>query len=76
MSSDLWSFQLYWSSSDELVESLVERAEASGAQAIVVTLDTHMLGWRPRDLSLGYLPFAHGQGIAGPVNPGLYLVRT
>ena len=48
----------------ELVESFIARAEASAAQAIVVTLDTHMLGWRPRDLSLGYLPFAHGQGIA------------
>lgn len=57
-------FQLYWSSSDELVASLVRRAEASGAQAIVVTLDTHMLGWRPRDLDLGYLPFIRGMGIA------------
>jgi lactate 2-monooxygenase len=57
-------FQLYWSSSDDLVASLVRRAEASGAQAIVVTLDTHVLGWRPRDLDLAYLPFAHGQGIA------------
>ena len=57
-------YQLYWSSSDDLVESLVGRAEASGAQAIVVTLDTHLLGWRPRDLDLGYLPFAHGEGIA------------
>ena len=57
-------FQLYWSTSDELVESFVHRAEAFKAQAIVVTLDTHMLGWRPRDLSLGYLPFAHGKGIA------------
>jgi lactate 2-monooxygenase len=57
-------FQLYWSSSDDLVASFVERAGASGAQAIVVTLDTHMLGWRPRDLDVAYLPFIHGQGIA------------
>jgi len=57
-------FQLYWSSSDELVESLIARAERSGAEAIVITLDTHMLGWRPRDLDLAYLPFAHGLGIA------------
>ena len=57
-------FQLYWSSSDDLVASLVSRAEASGAQAIVVTLDTHMLGWRPRDLDAAFLPFIHGQGIA------------
>jgi lactate 2-monooxygenase len=57
-------FQLYWSSSDELVESLVSRAEKAGAEALVITLDTHMLGWRPRDLDLAYLPFAHGLGIA------------
>jgi L-lactate dehydrogenase (cytochrome) len=57
-------FQLYWSSSDELVESLVGRAEAAGCDAIVVTLDTTMLGWRPRDLDLGHLPFAQGKGIA------------
>jgi isopentenyl diphosphate isomerase/L-lactate dehydrogenase-like FMN-dependent dehydrogenase len=57
-------FQLYWSTSDELVESLLGRAEASGCDAIVVTLDTTMLGWRPRDLDLGHLPFALGKGIA------------
>lgn len=57
-------FQLYWSSSDELVESLVGRAERLGAQAIVVTLDTQLLGWRPRDLDLAFLPFIRGMGIA------------
>ncbi|KGH43632.1 lactate 2-monooxygenase [Modestobacter caceresii] len=56
--------QLYWSTSDELVESLLGRAEASGCDAVVVTLDTTMLGWRPRDLDLGHLPFALGKGIA------------
>ncbi len=57
-------FQLYWSNRDDLAESFVRRAEASGCTAIVVTLDTHTLGWRPRDLDLAYLPFAHGLGIA------------
>ena len=57
-------FQLYWSSSDELVASFVSRAERAGCEAIVVTLDTHVLGWRPRDLDLGYLPFSRGRGIA------------
>ncbi|HEX9579494.1 MAG TPA: alpha-hydroxy-acid oxidizing protein [Gemmatimonadales bacterium] len=57
-------FQLYWSKSDALVESLVHRAEACGCEAIVLTLDTTMLGWRPRDLDLAYLPFLHGMGIA------------
>jgi lactate 2-monooxygenase len=57
-------FQLYWSTSNELVESLVARAEACGCEAIVVTLDTTMLGWRTRDLALAYLPFLRGKGIA------------
>jgi lactate 2-monooxygenase len=59
-----WWFQLYWSTSDELVASFVHRAEACGCEAIVVTLDTTMLGWRCRDLDLAYLPFALGKGIA------------
>jgi lactate 2-monooxygenase len=57
-------FQLYWSTSNDLVESLVGRAEACGCEAIVVTLDTTMLGWRSRDLALAYLPFLRGKGIA------------
>ncbi|SFD97982.1 lactate 2-monooxygenase [Actinopolyspora alba] len=57
-------FQLYWSSDDDLVTSMLRRAEESGCEAIVITLDTHVLGWRPRDLDAGFLPFAHGQGIA------------
>jgi lactate 2-monooxygenase len=57
-------FQLYWSTSNELVASFVSRAEACGCDAIVVTLDTTMLGWRCRDLDLAYLPFAVGKGIA------------
>ena len=57
-------FQLYWSTSDELVESLVARAEACGCEAIVLTLDTTTVGWRPRDLEPAFLPFLRGQGIA------------
>jgi lactate 2-monooxygenase len=57
-------FQLYWSASDELNASLLRRAEASGCEAVVITLDTHLLGWRTRDLDLAYLPFTRGMGIA------------
>jgi lactate 2-monooxygenase len=57
-------FQLYWSTSNDLVASLVSRAEACGCSAIVLTLDTTMLGWRVRDLDLAYLPFLRGKGIA------------
>ncbi|HVL94264.1 MAG TPA: lactate 2-monooxygenase [Solirubrobacteraceae bacterium] len=57
-------FQLYWSTSDELVASFAGRAEAAGCEAIVVTLDTTLLGWRTHDLDLAYLPFLEGKGIA------------
>ncbi|HTP59254.1 MAG TPA: alpha-hydroxy-acid oxidizing protein, partial [Spirochaetia bacterium] len=57
-------FQLYWSRSDALVASLVQRAESCGCSAIVLTLDTTMLGWRPRDLDIGSLPFFRGRGLA------------
>ncbi|MDJ0429059.1 alpha-hydroxy-acid oxidizing protein, partial [Rhodococcus fascians] len=52
------------STDDDLVDSLLQRAENIRADAVVVTLDTTMLGWRPEDLNLGSLPFAPGQGIA------------
>jgi lactate 2-monooxygenase len=57
-------FQLYWSSDDDYVRSVVNRAENCGCEAIVLTLDTTLLGWRPRDLDLGYLPFLRGMGLA------------
>ncbi|GAA3227857.1 alpha-hydroxy-acid oxidizing protein [Dactylosporangium siamense] len=57
-------FQLYWSTDEPLVDSMIRRAEDCGARALVVTLDTTLLGWRPQDLNLGSLPFARGLGIA------------
>jgi lactate 2-monooxygenase len=57
-------FQLYWVNDRDVAISLVERAEAIGYGAIVVTLDTLTLGWRPRDLSKAYLPFVTGEGCA------------
>jgi lactate 2-monooxygenase len=44
--------------------SFLHRAEACGCRALVVTLDNTLLGWRPRDLDLGSLPFLRGMGIA------------
>src|SRR3954452_14364236 len=57
-------YQLYWPNDDELAASFVRRAEAAGYSAIVVTLDTVMLSWRPRDLQAAYLPFLQSIGIA------------
>jgi lactate 2-monooxygenase len=66
-------FQLYWSTSNELVASLVSRAENCGCSAIVLTLDTTMLGWRVRDLDLAYLPFLRGRGIAQYTSDPVFL---
>jgi lactate 2-monooxygenase len=57
-------FQLYWPTDPELAESFVARAERAGYAAIVVTVDTRMLAWRPRDITTAYLPFLGGEGIA------------
>ena len=57
-------YQLYWSKDDSVVDSFIARAEAIGSEAIVVTLDTHVLGWRTHDLDVAYLPFARAEGIA------------
>ncbi|GAA5031566.1 hypothetical protein GCM10023258_29860 [Terrabacter aeriphilus] len=69
-------FQLYWSSDDALAASLVARAEACGSEALVVTLDTAYLGWRPRDLDLGHLPFARGEGIAQYTSDPVFRARV
>jgi lactate 2-monooxygenase len=57
-------FQLYWVNDREVAISLVRRAETNGYGALVVTLDTMTLGWRPRDLANAYLPFLGGEGCA------------
>ena len=68
-------FQLYWGKNPELTTSLLARAEKAGYSALVVTLDTSMLGWRERDLERGYLPFLFAEGVANyftdPVFRGL-----
>jgi L-lactate dehydrogenase (cytochrome) len=64
-------YQLYWPKDGELAVSFLERAAASGYRALVVTLDTHTMGWRPRDLATAFLPFLRGVGnqnyLADPV---------
>ncbi len=55
-------YQLYWPRDRELARSFIARAERAGYGAVVVTLDTWLLGWRPADLSQGFLPFLWGEG--------------
>ncbi|MGH2976174.1 MAG: alpha-hydroxy-acid oxidizing protein [Solirubrobacterales bacterium] len=57
-------FQLYWASDRALVESFVGRAEEAGYGAIVLTVDTFLPGWKPRDLQQAWLPFLEGSGNA------------
>jgi lactate 2-monooxygenase len=57
-------FQLYPPNDRELTESLVRRAEKAGFSAIVVTLDTLTLGWRPRDLAIASFPQLRGLCLA------------
>ncbi len=57
-------FQLYTPKNDTLTESLVCRAEAAGYKAIVVTLDTWVTGWRPRDLNAANFPQLRGHVLA------------
>ncbi len=57
-------FQLYWPNDADVCASFLARAKAAGFSALVVTLDTWLLGWRPRDLDHAYLPFLTGNGLA------------
>jgi L-lactate dehydrogenase (cytochrome) len=55
-------YQLYWPNDRDLAISFLERAKAAGYTALVVTLDTFTLAWRPHDLDNAYLPFLRGLG--------------
>ena len=68
-------FQLYWVNDREICASFVRRAEAAGYGAIVVTLDTLTLGWRPRDLRQAYLPFIRGEGCGQFFSDPVFLSR-
>lgn len=46
---ELW-FQLYWVRERALLEQLIDRAEAAGCRALIVTIDLPVLGRRLRDL--------------------------
>lgn len=51
--SSLW-FQLYWRRDREITRDLVERAAAAGYKAIVLTVDTSVVGRRLRDVRNSY----------------------
>ncbi|WP_272896259.1 alpha-hydroxy-acid oxidizing protein, partial [Nonomuraea sp. MG754425] len=68
-------FQLYWPGDRALAASLLHRAHQAGYQALVVTLDNVLMGWRPRDLQHGYLPFLRGEGLANYLSDEVFQHR-
>ena len=71
-------FQLYWSTNEEIAFSMATRAEEAGFEAIVLTVDTVMLGWREEDVRNQFSPlklgYARGNYMNDPVLQPLYLM--
>jgi len=68
-------FQLYWPNSNEITASLLKRAKENGYKALVVTLDTMSIGWRPHDLETSYVPFIHGIGVQLGLSDPVFMAR-
>jgi lactate 2-monooxygenase len=66
-------FQLYWPAEDGIADSMIQRAADAGYEAVVVTLDTRLLAWRPRDLATAYLPFLHAEGLSNYLTDQAFL---
>jgi lactate 2-monooxygenase len=66
-------FQLYWPSEDAITDSMIQRAADAGYEAVVVTLDTRLLAWRPRDLATAYLPFLRAEGLSNYLTDPAFL---
>lgn len=68
-------YQLYWPRTNDITLSLLARAKANGFKALVVTLDTMTIGWRPHDLETAYIPFGHGVGIQVGLSDPVFMAR-
>ncbi|MER7846860.1 alpha-hydroxy-acid oxidizing protein [Kitasatospora sp. NPDC096077] len=68
-------FQLYTPTDRALAESLVHRAEAAGFKGIVITLDTWITGWRPRDLGASNFPQLRGHALANYTSDPVFRAR-
>ncbi|TCN22687.1 alpha-hydroxy-acid oxidizing protein [Mesobacillus foraminis] len=66
-------FQLYPPKDRELTKSFLKRAETAGFSAIVVTIDSTLLGWREQDLRNAFLPFLTGQGMGNYFSDPVFL---
>ena len=68
-------FQLYFPKDRDVAASMLSRAEAAGFSVLVLTADCRLLGWRPRDLDTGYLPFLRGIGMQNYCGDPAYLAE-
>ncbi|KAG6818951.1 hypothetical protein H0H93_016913 [Arthromyces matolae] len=68
-------YQLYWPRTNDVTLSLLKRAKENGFTALVVTLDTMTIGWRPHDLERAYIPFLHGVGIQVGKSDPVFMAR-
>ncbi|MGE7091247.1 alpha-hydroxy acid oxidase [Lysinibacillus sp. NPDC048646] len=66
-------FQLYWSTNEEIAYSMASRAEAAGFEAIVLTVDTVMLGWREEDVRNQFSPLKLGYARGNYVNDPVFM---
>ncbi|OCA92131.1 alpha-hydroxy-acid oxidizing protein [Pseudobacillus wudalianchiensis] len=68
-------FQLYPPKDHDLTNSFLKRAENAGYSAIVVTIDSTLLGWREKDLHNAYLPFLSGEGMGNYFSDPVFLSK-
>lgn len=68
-------FQLYTPNDKELAASFLHRAEQAGYRGVVITLDTWILGWRPRDLNTGNFPQLRGYCLQNYFTDDVFLQR-
>ena len=61
--------------SEEVTLSLLKRAKENGYSALVITLDTMSIGWRPHDLDTAYLPFFHSYGCQNGFADPVFMAR-
>lgn len=66
-------FQLYWSNNENISFNMVKRAEETGYQAIVLTIDTTMFGWREEDMTNRFSPLKAGYGKANYITDSAFL---
>ena len=68
-------FQLYTPNDKDLAASFLARAEGAGYRAVVITLDTWVTGWRPRDLNAGNFPQLRGYALENYFTDDIFCKR-